>query len=455
MDNNFRKLLQKACADSIRYRESLEERRVFPDSKMFDDMARLDMPFPEKPNDPEKIFDLLSRAGSQGTVAVAGPRYFGFVIGGSTPITLAANWLAGAWDQNCAMDTTSPVAAFVEEITLKWSLKLFGLPSSCGGAFVTGATMAGFTCLAAARGHLLNRVGWNVEKQGLFGAPNINVIVGEEIHITMLKALSLLGMGCERVTKIPTDSMGRMLADKIPKPNGPTIICVQAGDVNAGCFDPIDQVINEFKTDDVWIHVDGAYGLWVLTSSKYKHLGKGIERADSWLVDAHKWLNVPYDSGIAIVKKVESLRSAMSISTSYLKSTPGKRQPSEYTPELSRRARGIEVWAAIASLGREGIADIVERTCTHAQKAATHLTKAGYKILNDVVINQVLVSFGSDEKTQAVIKAIQEDGTCWCGGTKWKGQTAMRISICSWATTDEDMDKSLDAIMRIAKSIKD
>ncbi len=455
MDKSFNKLLQKTFEDSVAYRASLDKRRVFPDLKMLEEMRRLDIPLPEKSNDAEKIFELLSSAGSQGTVAVSGPRYFGFVIGGSTPVTLAANWLAGAWDQNCGMDTTSPVAAFVEEISLKWLQQLFGFPSTCGGAFVTGATMAGFTCLAAARSHLLTRQGWNVEKQGLFGAPDINVYVSEEVHITILKAFSMLGLGSERLTKIPTDKMGRMLIDKIPQPIGPTIICVQAGDVNTGCFDPVDEIITKFKSDDVWIHVDGAFGLWVLVSSKYKHLGIGIEKADSWSVDAHKWLNVPYDSGVALVKNAEALRSAMSISTSYLKSTPGKRQPNEYTPELSRRARGVEIWTAIASLGRQGIAQIVERCCAHAQKAAKRLTEAGYKILNDVVINQVLVSFGSDEKTQAVIKAIQEDGTCWCGGTTWKGQTAMRISISSWATTVEDMDKSLDAMIRIAKSVKE
>ena len=453
MNKNINKLLQKAFDDTIAYRKSLDNRRVFPDSKMLEEMKRLDIPIPEKPNDPEKVLELLSSAGSQGTVAVAGPRYFGFVIGGSTPVTLAANWLSGAWDQNCGMDTTSPVAAFVEEISLKWLLQLYGFPSTCGGAFVTGATMAGFTCLAAARSHLLSQQGWNVEKQGLFGAPSLSVIVSEEAHMTILKAFSMLGMGCERVTKIPTDKMGRMLIDKIPKPNGPTIICVQAGDVNTGCFDPIDEITNKFKSDDVWIHVDGAFGLWVLVSSKYKHLVKGIEKADSWSVDAHKWLNVPYDSGIALVKNAEALRSAMSISASYITSTPGKRQPIEFSPELSRRARGVEIWTAIASLGREGIAEIIERTCAHAQKAAKRLTDAGYNILNDVVINQVLVSFGSDTKTQSVIKAIQEDGTCWCGGTTWKGQSAMRISICSWATTDEDMDKSLDAMIRCAEKI--
>jgi len=453
MDKNMQRLLQKAFESSLEYRKSLDSRRVFPDEKMLNDMKRLDFPLPEKPNDPDKIFELLAAAGSQGTVAVAGPRYFGFVIGGSTPVTLAANWLAGAWDQNCGMDTTSPVAAFVEEVSLKWLLQLFGFPKTCVGSFVTGATMAGFTCLAAARSHLLNRQSWNVEKQGLFGAPDIKVYVSEEVHITILKALSMLGLGSERLTKIPTDKMGRMLIDKIPKPNGPTIICVQAGDVNAGCFDPIDEIVSRFKSDNVWIHVDGAFGLWVMVSSKYKQLGKGIERADSWSVDAHKWLNVPYDSGIALVRNPEALRLAMLISTSYLKSTPGKRQPNEYTPELSRRARGVEVWTAIATLGQEGIAEIVERCCAHAQKAANRLTEAGYKILNDVVINQVLVSFGSDEKTQAVIKGIKEDGTCWCGGTKWKGQTAMRISISSYATTDEDMDKSLDAMIRIAKNI--
>jgi len=453
MDKSFRSLLQKALNDSIAYRESLDKRRVFPDNKMLEDLQRLNLPLPEKPGDPQKILELLSSAGSQGTTAVAGPRYFGFVIGGSTPVTLAANWLAGAWDQNCGMDTTSPVAALVEEIALNWVLELYGFPKTCGGAFVTGATLAGFTCLAAARSHLLNKQGWNVERQGLFGAPEINVIVSEEVHVTILKAFSMLGMGSERVIKILTDNKGRILIDKIPRPDGPAIICVQAGDVNTGCFDPISEIADKFKSDDIWIHVDGAFGLWVLVSEKLKHLAKGIEKCDSWSVDAHKWLNVPYDSGIALVKNAGALRQAMSVRTTYLRSTPGKRQPNEYTPELSRRARGIEIWTAIASLGRAGIAELVERCCAHAQKAAKRLSETGYEILNEVVINQVLVSFGSDEKTEKVIKAIQEDGTCWCGGTKWKGQTAMRISISSYATTEEDMDKSLDAMIRIAKSI--
>jgi aromatic-L-amino-acid decarboxylase len=454
MDKQLPKLLQKALDDSIAYRESLQSRRVFPDEKMLEQLNGLDFKLPDRASDSAKVLELLSTCGSQGTVAVAGPRYFGFVIGGSTPVTLAANWLAGAWDQNCGMDTTSPIAAKLEEISMRWLLELFGFPASCGGAFVTGATMAGFTCLAVARSHLLNRQGWNVEKKGLFGAPEINVIVSEEVHVTILKALSMLGMGNERVTKIPTDRNGRMLTNKIPKTNGPSIICVQAGDVNSGCFDPIDEIISKFQSENVWIHVDGAFGLWVLVSEKLKHLGRGIEKADSWSVDAHKWLNVPYDSGVALVKNKEALRSAMSISTSYLKSTPGKRQPNEFTPELSRRARGVEIWTAIASLGRSGIAEIVERCCSHAQYAAKRLTDAGFKILNDVIINQVLVSFGSDEKTQAVIKAIQEDGTCWCGGTVWKGQTAMRISVSSWATTEDDMKKSVDVMIRIAKSIK-
>ncbi|HEX2896540.1 MAG TPA: pyridoxal-dependent decarboxylase, partial [candidate division Zixibacteria bacterium] len=386
-------MLKTALEESLEYRKSLDKRRVFPDQKMLEKMQRLDFPLPKKPSKPEKVLKLLSSSGSAGTVAVAGPRYFGFVIGGSTPVTLAANWLAGAWDQNCGMDTTSPVAAFVEEISLKWLLELYGFPKTCGGAFVTGATMAGFTCLAAARSQLLNRQDWNVEKKGLFGAPEINVIVSEEAHVTILKAFSMLGMGNERVTKVPTDQNGRMLIDKIPRPGGPTIICVQAGDVNSGCFDPIDEIISNFQSDDVWIHVDGAFGLWVLVTEKYKHLGQGIEKADSWSVDAHKWLNVPYDSGIALVKNAEALRNAMSVSTAYLKSTSGKRQPNHYTPELSRRARGIEIWTAIASLGRQGIAEIVERCCAHAQYAAKRLADVGYKILNEVVVNQVLVSF--------------------------------------------------------------
>jgi glutamate/tyrosine decarboxylase-like PLP-dependent enzyme len=454
MNSDFNTFLEMALKKSCEYRSSIKDRRVFPDAKMLDEMAKLNIPFPDIANDPEKIYKLLAECGSLGTTAVSGPRYFGFVIGGSTPVTLAANWLAGAWDQNCSMDTTSPVAAFLEEISLRWLLQLFGLPKASAGAFVTGATMAGFTCLAAARSHLLNRQGWSVEQKGLFGAPNIRVYVNEQIHITILKALSMLGLGCERITKIPTDKNGRILIDKIPKPKGSTIFCLQAGDVNTGCFDAFDEIIEKCQSEDVWFHIDGAFGLWAQVSSKLNHLTKGIEKADSWSVDAHKWLNVPYDSGIALVKHSDALRTAMSISTSYLKSTVGKRQPHEFTPELSRRARGVEIWTAIATLGRKGIAEIVEQCTAHTQKAARRLSEAGYEILNEVVINQVLVSFGSDEKTQAVIKAIQEDGTCWCGGTVWKGRVAMRINVCSWITTDEDMEMSLEAMIRIAKSVE-
>lgn len=454
MNHEMKTLLKKAFEKSVEYHETLGTRRVYPDESVLNEMKRLDMPLPKGKKSSEEILELLFSAGSPGTNAVAGPRYFGFVIGGALPVTIAANWLAGAWDQNCGMDTTSPIAATLEDISLKWLLELFGLPPDCSGGFVTGATMAGFTCLAAARSHLLGMQNWDVEKQGLFGAPEISVIVSEEVHATILKAFTMLGMGSERLTLVPTDSNGRMLIDNFPQPKGPTIICLQAGDVNTGCFDPIEKIIDRFKSDNVWFHVDGAFGLWVQVSEKYRHLAGGVEKADSWSVDAHKWLNVPYDSGIALVKNSEALRKAMTVSTSYLKSTPGKRQPRDFTPELSRRARGTEIWTAIATLGKSGIAEIVERCCAHAQKAAKRLADAGYEILNEVEINQVLVSFGTSEKTNAVIKAIQEDGTCWCGGTVWKGRTAMRISICSWATTDEDMKMSLDAMIRIARSVK-
>jgi glutamate/tyrosine decarboxylase-like PLP-dependent enzyme len=341
------------------------------------------------------------------------------------------------------------VAAKVEDVCLKWLRELLGLPDGAGGGFVTGATMANFAALAAARRAVLRKAGWNVEEDGLFGAPPIRVVVGEEVHASLLKALTLLGLGRERVERVPVDGQGRMRADALPELSPATIVCIQAGNVNTGAFDPAEEVCAAAHDAGAWVHVDGAFGLWAAASPRLAHLSAGVAEADSWATDAHKWLNAPYDSGIVFVREAEHLRAAMTVGAAYL-IAGDEREPSHYTPEMSRRARGIEIWAALRSLGRAGLADLIERTCRHATRFAEGLRAAGHEILNEVALNQALVSFGDDETTRRVIQAVQADGTCWCGGTVWQGRAAMRISVSSWATTESDIERSLEAIIRIA-----
>jgi glutamate/tyrosine decarboxylase-like PLP-dependent enzyme len=396
---------------------------------------------------------LLDEIGSPATVATTGGRYFGFVIGGTLPAALAVNWLAGAWDQNAGLSVVSPVAARIEEIVLGWILDLLGLSVTCGGGFVTGTTMANFTCLAAGRTALLKRAGWNVEEDGLFGAPPVKVVVGDEAHVSLLKALSLLGLGRSRVVSVSTDEQGRIRTDALPEFDDRTLVCIQAGNVNSGAFDPAPEICRRAREAGAWVHVDGAFGLWAAASSRYAELVDGYSLADSWAIDCHKWLNVPYDSGIAVVRKAEHLRTAMSLSAAYLQ-TSDVREPCHYTPEVSRRARGIELWAALRSLGREGLTDLIERNCRQAKVFAGRLREAGFEVLNDVVLNQVVVSFGTAEETRRVIAELQNEGTCWCGGTQWRGHTAMRISLSSWATTEEDVERSLEAVLRIATAGK-
>lgn len=442
-------LLREAANRAIDYLASLKTRSVAPVSGSVERLSELDGPLPEDPISPERAMELLDRLGSPATVASAGGRYFGFVVGGSLPAALAANWLAGAWDQNAMCNTSSPIAGRLEEIVLGWLIELLGLPPGCGGAIVTGATMANFTALAAARHALLRRAGWDVEADGLFGAPRVTVIVNEDAHPTILKAIGLLGLGHRQVVRVATDDQGRMRADALPKSPGPTIVCLQAGHVNTGASDPAPEICAAARASEAWVHVDGAFGLWAAAAPARAHLVAGVADADSWATDAHKWLNVPYDSGIAFVRDRESLRAAMAPPVAYLP-VSGGREPWQYTPEASRRARGVEIWAALMSLGRAGVADLVERTCRYASRFADGLRKAGYEVLNDVVLNQVLVSFGSDEKTRRVIAGVQAEGTCWCGGTVWRRRNVMRISVSPWATTEQDVDRSLAAILGVA-----
>jgi glutamate/tyrosine decarboxylase-like PLP-dependent enzyme len=442
-------LLKRAARDAMDYLEVEDKRSVAPTPQAIAALSALRGPLPPGPTSPEAVLHLLDTYGSPATVAKTSGRNFGFVNGGCLPAALAASWLVSTWDQNAAFFVQSPAAVTLEEVALEWVRQLLGLPEGTGGAVVTGATMANFSALAAARHALLARVGWDVESDGLIGAPPITVVVSEEAHASVLKALGMLGLGRKRVVRVPVDGQGRMRADSLPPLNAQTILCLQAGNVNTGAFDPATALCPVARAAGAWIHVDGAFGLWAGVSPEYHRWTKGFEQADSWATDAHKWPNIGYDCGLALVRDPEQLRAAMSMEAAYL--IQGEhREPSYYNPELSRRARGVELWAGLRSLGRSGIAEIVERTCNHARHFAAGLKAAGYEILNDVVINQVLVSFGTPEKTLRTIARLQAEGTCWCGATVWQGKTAMRISVSSWATSKDDVDRSLAAMLQAA-----
>jgi glutamate/tyrosine decarboxylase-like PLP-dependent enzyme len=445
-------VLDFAAERARRYVQGIGERRVAPGPEEVAALARFQAKFPETGSDPREVVRILDELGSPATVATTGGRYFGFVNGGALPASMGASWLTSAWDQNAGFRVMSPVGVELEDVVLGWVCEALNLPAGCAGGLVTGATTANFTALAAARYALLKRAGWDVAEDGMFGAPPIEVVVGAEAHATVLKALSLSGFGRRRVTIVEADGQGRMRADRLPKLSERAIVCIQAGNVNTGAFDPATEICARAKQQGALVHVDGAFGLWAGVSPKFKHLTDGFELADSWATDAHKWPNVNYDSGIVLVRDGASLRAAMTLSAAYL--APGtRREPMHHTPESSRRARGVELWAALKSLGRSGLCDLIERTCSLAKRFENGLRAAGFEVLNEVVINQVLVSFGDASTTREVIRRIQEDGTCWCGATEWQGKTAMRISVSSWATTEADVDRSLEAMIRIARKV--
>jgi glutamate/tyrosine decarboxylase-like PLP-dependent enzyme len=381
-------------------------------------------------------------------MASNGNRYYGFVIGGTLTSAMAANWLATAWDQNAGLGITSPINAKIETVTEKWLTEMLPVAENSCVGFVTGVTMANFCGLAAARTAILSNLGWDVEAGGLYGAPRITVIVGEEVHGSVLKALSLLGFGRNRVVRVPSDENGRMRMDMLPPMDNKTILCLQAGNVNTGGMDS-GALIEKAKAQGAWVHIDGAFGLWTGASESKKHLTRGYDLADSWATDGHKWLNVPYDSGLVICRYSKYLRKAMSVNGDYLDQS-GDRIPYQYTPELSRRARAIDVWAALRSLGKHGVDDLITRTCRYAEYVATRLRESGFEVLNQVETNQVLVSFGTDEQTKRVIDNLQVDGTCWCSGTVWRGRAAMRISISSAKTTEKDIERTLECILNLA-----
>ena len=451
----MRGLLGDAAERATRYLEGLDGRAVAPDPAAVSALAALDTPFPESGSDDREVLELLDRYCSPATMAMAGGRFFGFVIGGALPVAVAANWLATAWDQNTGLYNSTPATARLEEVALRWLVELFGLPAGTGGAFVTGATVANFTALAAARHTVLQRAGWDVEADGLFGAPAVTIVVGAEAHPSVIKALGLLGFGRDRIVRTPVDDQGRLRIDSLPTLSGPSIVCAQVGNVNTGACDPVPDIAARLRDGNNWLHVDGAFGLWAAAAPSVASLVRGIDQADSWATDAHKWLNVPYDSGLAFIRDPEALRAAMAITADYLPTLSEFRNPSDYTPELSRRARGVDIWAALRSLGRQGVAGLIERNCRQARRFAESLQARGFEVLNEVVLNQVLVSFGDAATTRKVIATLQAEGTCWCGGTVWQGRTAMRISVSSWATTDADVDRSLEAMQRAFDTARD
>ncbi len=445
-------LLEDAKQRALVYLEGLDDRAVAPaEEALAAAVTGLGGSLPETGRDPGLVLAELDQLGSPATIASAGPRYFGFVTGGSLPAALAADWLTAAWDQNAFSSTSSPLGAILETVCLDWLRQIFGFEETAGGAFVTGATMANFTGLAAARHGVLDRAGWNAEQDGLFGAPPITVLAGGEGHAALLKAVRMLGLGEGRIEHLSVDDQGAIRADALPKIEGPTILCLQAGNVNSGALDPAAELIPAAQAQGAWVHVDGAFGIWAKAAPSLADQAASYELADSLAVDGHKWLNVPYDSGFTLVRDPAQLRAAMSVTAAYLPDE-NVREPYDYTPECSRRLRAAAIWAALSSLGREGLAELIETCCRHARLMADGLRAAGFEVLNEVNLNQVMVTFGDDERTQRIIAALQADGTAWCGGTHWHGRAAMRISFSSWATRDEDVEMTLAAIIRVARA---
>ena len=453
-------LLDRAHRHAEAFLDSLPERHVGARATRDELLAALRVPLTDGGEDAERVLDSIAGQGERGAMACAGPRYFGFVIGGSLPVALAADWLTSVWDQNPGIYATSPVVSVIEDVAREWMLELLDLPREASVGFVTGCQMANFTCLAAARHGVLRRAGWNVEEDGLHGAPRVNVVASAESHVTIDVALRYLGFGTRSILRVESDEQGRMRPDRLRRLlenlSGPTIICAQAGNVNTGAIDPIGEIAALAREHGAWLHVDGAFGLWARASRELRHLVEGIELADSWATDAHKWLNVPYDCGVAIVRHAEEHRAAMTTSAAYLVQTQGiERDAVDWVPEFSRRARGLTVYAAIRNLGRNGVEDLVDRCCARARQMADILRRTpGVEVLNDVVLNQVLVRVGNDDElTRRVIAGVQEEGTCWLGGTTWHGLAAMRISVSNWSTTEEDAERSANAIARVWSGI--
>jgi len=452
-------LLRKTADLAVAYLSSLPTRHVGARGGAAAIAERLRVPLPSRPEDPLAVIERLARELDPGLVASAGPRYFGFVVGGALPASLAADWLTAAWGQNAAMHVMSPAAAAAEDVAGAWMKELLGIPAETSHGITTGAGLANAVGIATGRHVVLDKLGWDVEARGLYGAPEIEVIAGDEAHATLLTALQYLGLGRDRVTRVATDGQGCIRAEPLAQAvhaaaSKPVIVAAQAGNVNTGGFDPLSAIADAVDAHpNAWLHVDGAFGLWASAVPRLRHLVGGVERADSWSTDSHKWLNVGYDSGFVATRDPVAHRAAMAATAPYLIQSGENREPSEWVLDSSRRARGFALYAALRSLGRDGVRDLVERCCTLALRMKRHLTAApGVTVLNEVNLNQVLVRFGDDDaRTRAVIERVQTEGVAWMGGTVWRGKAAMRISVSNWATTEEDIDRTAEAILRAAR----
>jgi glutamate/tyrosine decarboxylase-like PLP-dependent enzyme len=457
--DGYERVLEVATEHARRYLAEVPDRPVREPASVEELRASLDRNLPEAGEDPAAVVEALADAAEPGLIALNSPRYFGFVIGGTLPAALGADWLAGAWDQIASLYVCGPSASVAEEVAGRWVLELLGLPESAAFGLTTGGTMANFAGIAAGRHAVLEREGWDVEANGLHGAPEVRVLVGEHAHATIFVALKMLGLGTERAARIEADEEGRLdpdaLAAELDRGEGPAIVCAQAGDVNTGCFDRFDQLADICERHGAWLHVDGAVGLWAAASPQFDSLTAGLQRADSWSTDAHKWLNVPYDCGFIAVADPEALRGAMGIAAPYLTARPEARDSYQFVPESSRRARGFVLYAALRSLGRQGLAELVERTSFLARLMASELKiDPSLEVINEVVINQVLVAVVGDESgdiTREAVTKIQQDGTCWLAGTTWRGRPAIRISVCNWRTSEEDVRRSASAIREAVK----
>ena len=454
---DLRALLHRTADLAADFLDSLDDRPVFPRTSADELRAALGGPLPEGPNDPDEVVEQLAAAAEPGLVAIPSGRYFGFVIGGGLPAALAADWLTAAWDQNAGLYVGGPSASVVEQTVRDWVCDLLGLPPDASIGFVTGTQMGSVTALAAARFRVLERAGWDVGTAGLAGAPPVRILVGAKRHVTIDRALRLLGLGAPEV--VAADGQGRLdasaLRAALSDGDGPTIVCAQAGEVNTGSFDPFDEIADAAAQHGAWLHVDGAFGLWAAASLSLRHLARGAERADSWITDAHKWLNVPYDSALVLCADAQAHRAAMAVSASYLvqDDTGTIYDQMDWVPEFSRRARGFAVYAALRSLGRTGVAELIEGTCACARRFADGIAELeGVELLNDVVINQVLFRFESDERTDEILERVQESGEVWLGGTTWDGRRAIRVSVSNWQTGEDEIDLALESFRRAAEA---
>ncbi len=438
----YQELLEYAERSSLEYINNIDRVSVYPDSKSLEALEKFDEPLPFRGSDPLSVLELLHTVGANGTTAQIGGRYFGFVNGGLLPVAHAAGWLADTWNQNGALAAMSPVTAKLEDVCEQWIVKLLGLEQGTAMGLVTGSSNATLCALAAARNSLLDGLGYDVKKNGLRNAPTLRIMVSEDAHASVGAALSVLGFGWEEVTTLPTDEYGRIRAEAIPEMDSSTLCILQAGNVNGGSYDPIDEICDKAKKAGAWVHIDGAFGLWAAASRKYRHFVKGMEKADSWSVDAHKTLNAGYDCGIVLCRRRYALVSALRASGSYI--SYGKhRDGMLYTTEMSRRARAIPLWAVLKTLGMNGVEQLIDTLCERTEYFADQLKAVGFCLVNPVFFNQFMVACETDAKTETVLHAIQNSGVCWCSRSKWKGRSVIRVSICSHATTNEDIDRSV------------